>query len=90
MEIAKELMRLKASGYAIGVEQAREQCDEALWELRQVQSKVERFWQGESGSAMFLALDDAIAELARISTQLHLLKADMERHTDRISSSWVE
>ena len=90
MEIAKELMRLKADGYARQVGRAEEQCDEALRELRQTQSKVEAFWQGESGSAMYQALDDAVNELARISTQLHLLKADMERHTDILYAGWLE
>ena len=90
MDIIKDLMRLKADGYALSVKQAEEQCDSALRELRHVQSKVETFWKGESGSAMFLALDDTINELARISTQLHLLKKDMERHTDGLAAEWLE
>lgn len=90
MVSSKEHMRRKADRCALQVQQAGEQCDAALWELRQTQSKVEAFWQGESGEAMYLALDDAIRELARISTDLQLLKNDMQRHTDGLAAGWPE
>lgn len=88
-DINLELARLKSDRWALQVKQAYGSCDEALQDLRYVQSCVERYWQGGSGSAMFLALDEAINELARISVDLELLRSDMKRHTAGLLADWA-